>query len=124
MLLLVIWVLLLELEFFDAWPYLTDERTFKGFFMAEVIVYTGLACGYCQRAKALLSQKGVDFEEILVSLDPALRDEMIARANGARTVPQIFIDDIHVGGCDELYTLERAGKLDTMIGTSVREDTA
>ena len=87
--------------------------------MTNVTIYTGLACGFCERAKMLLSQKGVTFEEINVALQKEARDEMMQRANGARTVPQIFIGDVHVGGCDDLYALERAGKLDELINNSV-----
>jgi glutaredoxin 3 len=71
-------------------------------------------CPYCQRARALLTKKGVEFEEIDVDDGDALRDTMIERS-GRRTVPQIFIGDKHVGGCDELYALEAAGELDGLI---------
>ncbi len=79
--------------------------------MANVEIYTGQLCGFCSAAKRLLTQKGVKFTEIPVDGDPALRAKMIQRANGSRTVPQIFINDLHIGGCDDLYKLERAGKL-------------
>lgn len=81
---------------------------------ARVVVYTTRYCGYCQRARQLFEKKGVRYEEIPVDGNPARRDEMVARS-GRRTVPQIFIDDRHVGGCDDLYALERAGKLDPML---------
>ena len=84
--------------------------------MAKVEIYTGMMCGFCSAAKRLLEQKGVDFEETDVSVSSGKRQEMIARANGRLTVPQIFIDDAHIGGCDDLYALESAGKLDTMLG--------
>lgn len=83
--------------------------------MAHVTIYTTLLCPYCHLAKNLLSRKEVAFEEIDVSAKPDLRAAMIQRAGGRRTVPQIFIDDEHVGGWDELSALERAGKLDAML---------
>jgi len=84
--------------------------------MAKVEIYTTMFCGYCDRAKRLLKQKGVDYIEIPVDTDADQRDRMLARAHGRRTVPQIFIDDVHVGGSDELHALDRAGKLDPMLG--------
>lgn len=83
--------------------------------MKPVEIYTTQLCGFCHAAKRLLSQKGVTFKEIDVGRDPQRRIEMMQRANGGRTVPQIFIDDIHIGGCDDLYELERAGKLDALL---------
>ena len=83
--------------------------------MKPVTVYTSQICPYCVRAKSLLKKKGADFEEIDVSMDPAARQDMLAKSGGARTVPQIFIGDTHVGGCDELYALEREGKLDNLL---------
>jgi len=83
--------------------------------MAKVVIYTTPICPYCVRAKSLLRQKKVPFEEIDVFMDPDTRDEMEARAGGRRTVPQIFVGDVHVGGCDELYALERAGELDPLL---------
>ncbi|WP_135502703.1 glutaredoxin 3 [Roseovarius aestuariivivens] len=83
--------------------------------MPSVEIYSSPLCGFCHAAKRLLSQKGVSFSEIDVFQDPARKPEMIERANGKRTVPQIFIDNTHVGGCDELYALEREGKLDAML---------
>jgi glutaredoxin 3 len=79
-----------------------------------VTLYVSDWCPYCQRAKHLLQQKQVVFSEINVEEDPKLREEMIARSN-RRTVPQIFIGDNHVGGCDELYALDRSGELDRLI---------
>lgn len=79
--------------------------------MAKVTLYTTPWCPYCMQAKILLGQKNVAYEEIDVSGDPILRDQMTARA-GRHTVPQIFINDTPIGGCDELYALERAGELD------------
>jgi glutaredoxin 3 len=79
-----------------------------------VTVYLSDWCPYCQRARGLLAQKNVDFSEINVEDDPKLRQEMIARSN-RRTVPQIFIGDKHVGGCDDLFELDRSGELDRLI---------
>ncbi|NRG17182.1 glutaredoxin 3 [Rhizobiales bacterium] len=83
--------------------------------MKNVVIYTRDLCGFCVRAKRLLAEKGVAFEEFNASRDPGKRAEMIQRANGRSTFPQIFIGDAHVGGCDELHALERAGKLDPML---------
>ena len=84
--------------------------------MARVEVYSTMFCGYCARAKSLLDRKGVEYVNIDVIEDSARRDEMIARAGGRQTVPQIFIDGEHIGGSDELLALERAGKLDAKLG--------
>jgi glutaredoxin 3 len=83
--------------------------------MKSVTIYTTPFCGYCFAAKKLLSQKGVDFEEIDVAREPERRVEMIQRALGRRTVPQIFIGGEPVGGFDEIRALDRAGKLDPML---------
>ena len=83
--------------------------------MAKVEIYTKFTCPYCHRAKALLKQKGVNAEEISVDLGGREKQEMIARANGRMTVPQIFINGRHVGGCDDLFELESAGKLDELL---------
>ena len=83
--------------------------------MTKVVLYTTPYCGYCRAAKHLLSKKGVAFTEIDVSEDMERRGEMIARAFGRRTVPQIFINHAHVGGYDELAALERAEKLDALL---------
>lgn len=83
--------------------------------MAAVTIYTTMMCPYCFRAKDLLKDKGVEFKEIDVGRDADLRDAMTKRANGSYTVPQIFVGDTHVGGCDELYALDRAGKLDPLL---------
>ena len=85
---------------------------------AAVTIYTTMFCPYCVRAKRLLGRKGVAFEEIAVDGDRARRAEMIARAAGRRTVPQIFIDGRHVGGADELADLERDGKLDSLLASA------
>jgi glutaredoxin 3 len=83
--------------------------------VAKVEIYTKFTCGYCHRAKALLKQKGADLEEISVDLGGPKKQEMIQRANGRMTVPQIFIDGKHVGGCDDLFELEDSGKLDELL---------
>jgi len=82
--------------------------------MAQVVIYTTLVCPYCVRAKQLLARKGVNYEEIDVSSDQEQRQQLVLRTR-QRTVPQIFIGEQHIGGCDELYALERAGKLDTLL---------
>ena len=78
-------------------------------------MYSSMYCPFCHRAKRLLAQKGVEFTEIDVDGNPERRAEMVQRASGRRTVPQIFIDGRHVGGCDDLYALEQAGKLDPLL---------
>lgn len=83
--------------------------------MKEVLIYTTPACGYCHMAKGLLRRKKVAFTEIDVSADPALRASMSEKANGRRTVPQIFIGNTHVGGCSELHALDAEGKLDPLL---------
>lgn len=82
--------------------------------MAKVEVFTGALCPYCFSAKKLLKSKGVEFEEIDVTFKPGLRKEMAARA-GSTSVPQIWINGNHVGGCDELHALERKGELDALL---------
>jgi glutaredoxin 3 len=83
--------------------------------MKPVEIYTTPICGFCRMAKSLLDRKGVSYVEIDVMMNPSKKAEMLNRANGGRTVPQIFIGDAHVGGCDDLYDLERAGRLDAML---------
>jgi len=83
--------------------------------MKPVEIYTTPICGFCHRAKQLLNQKGVDFVEVDVMSHPERKSEMIQRANGSRTVPQIFVGNDHVGGCDDLFALERQGKLDALL---------
>jgi glutaredoxin 3 len=83
--------------------------------MRTVEIYTTPFCPYCHAAKRLLQRKGADYAEIDVSHDPELRAKMIQRANGRRTVPQIFIGGRHVGGSDDLHALDHAGKLDPML---------
>lgn len=83
--------------------------------MARVEIYTTPLCGYCHAAKGLLQRKGVSFIEYDLAAQPDLRPEMMARAGGRRTVPQIFIDGAHIGGCDDLHALDRAGGLDPLL---------
>ena len=85
--------------------------------MQPVEIYTSPLCGFCHAAKRLLNEKGVSFAEVDVLAQPERKSEMIERANGGRTVPQIFIGDTHVGGRDDLYALERAGKLDALLAS-------
>ncbi len=90
--------------------------------MKKVIVYSKDYCPFCHRAKDLLTSKAVNFEEIRIDLHPERAEEMIEKANGQRTVPQIFIDDYHVGGCDDLYELDYEGELDDLLGLSKKKD--
>jgi glutaredoxin 3 len=83
--------------------------------MKPVRMYTTPICPYCVRAKSLLKKKGVEVEEVDVLMDADAREEMESKTGGARSVPQIFIGDTHVGGCDELYALEKDGKLDSLL---------
>jgi glutaredoxin 3 len=83
--------------------------------MVAVVIYTRAYCSYCTWAKALLRRKGVAVDEIDVTGHRERRAEMIQRANGETTTPQIFIGSTHVGGCEELYALERAGRLDVLL---------
>jgi glutaredoxin 3 len=92
-----------------------DEPS-AGATMARVEIYSTMFCPYCARAKSLLEKKGVEYENIDILDDTSKRDEMVERAGGRQTVPQIFIDGKHVGGSDDLYALERAGKLDALLG--------
>lgn len=83
--------------------------------MKPIKIYTTLVCPYCVRAKALLDRKGAKYSEIRVDEDEAIRSKMMERSGGRRSVPQIFIGDHHVGGCDDLYALEKEGKLDALL---------
>ena len=83
--------------------------------MAHVTIYTRPFCGYCARAVNVLQQKGADFTEIEAGMAPAKRQEMMQRS-GRSTFPQIFVGDEHIGGCDDMLALDRAGKLDPMLG--------
>jgi len=84
--------------------------------MADITIYSSPMCGFCYQAKRLLKSKGVSYNEIDIMMQPNRRGEMIQKAGGRTSVPQIFIDGHHVGGCDELHALDRAGKLDPMLG--------
>jgi glutaredoxin 3 len=84
--------------------------------MARVEIYTKIFCGFCGSAKRLLERKGVEYEEYDISMGGPKRAEMIQRADGRTSVPQIFIDDAHVGGCDDLHDLDRDGRLDPILG--------
>ncbi len=83
--------------------------------MKDVVIYTRKMCGFCTAAKRLLSSKGVGFREHDATFDNALRNEMLQKSRGNTTFPQIFVGDYYVGGCDELMTLERGGKLDRLL---------
>ncbi len=83
--------------------------------MKKVKIYTTLTCPYCIKAKQLLKKKGVVYDELRVDLNPELATEAVEKSRGSRTVPQIFIGDHHVGGCDELYALVRDKKLDALL---------
>ena len=83
--------------------------------MASVVIYTRQFCGYCSAAKKLLDTKGAAYEEHDATYAPDVRQEMIKRANGRNTFPQIFVGDQHIGGCDDMMALEREGKLDQML---------
>ena len=84
--------------------------------MAHVEIYTKAFCGYCARAKAMLDQKGVAYDEYDITMGGPKRTEMLERAHGGSTVPQIFIDGKHIGGSDRLIELDRAGQLDALVG--------
>ncbi len=92
-------------------------QSFKGARMALVEIYSTMFCPFCWRAKKLLKKRGVEYAEIDVMANSARRSEMVARANGRDTVPQIFIDGRHIGGSDELAALERSGELEALLGT-------
>ena len=85
--------------------------------MHTVEIYTSPLCGYCHAAKRLLTEKGASFVEHDVARVPERRQEMLSRSSGRSTVPQIFVGDTHVGGCNELFTLERSGKLDPLLAS-------
>jgi glutaredoxin 3 len=86
--------------------------------MVDVVIFTRPFCGYCARAMSLLNEKGAPFTEIEAGMDPDKRREMMERSGGRATFPQIFIGGQHIGGCDELLALDRAGKLDPMLGAA------
>ena len=83
--------------------------------MKKVEIYSSNACPYCVKAKTLLKDKGVEYQEYRIDLDPTLMEEFVKRSNGRKTVPQIFIDEEHIGGCDDLYALEEQGKLNSIL---------
>ncbi len=83
--------------------------------MAQVTVYSGPSCPYCTKAKALLERKNIPFQEFNVKEDFSRLKEMLERTGGRKTIPQIFIDDLHIGGCDDLYALNDSGKLDELL---------
>ena len=86
--------------------------------MNKIVIYTAPICGYCVQAKRLLSRKGVAYEEIDVSRDPEQRRTMVQNSGGRMTVPQIFVNGRHIGDCDDIYALEKAGKLDSLLNPS------
>jgi len=98
---------------------MTAQLQTSGEAMADVVIYTRPFCGYCARALSLLTQKGVAFTEIEAGMDPDKRREMVERAGGRSTFPQIFIGGAHIGGCDEMMALERDGKLDPLLSAAV-----
>jgi glutaredoxin 3 len=83
--------------------------------MSQVIVYSGPSCPYCDRAKALLKKKGAAFDDFNVKADAAKMTEMLEKSGGKRTIPQIFINGQHIGGCDDLYAIDKEGKLDALL---------
>lgn len=89
--------------------------------MPKIEIYTRPLCGYCTRAMRLLQSKGAAFEEIEAGYDPDRRREMVDRTGGRTTFPQIFIDGVHIGGSDDLMALERAGKLDALLGPNTED---
>lgn len=83
--------------------------------MKQVKIYTTGICPYCIKAKRLLDKKGVEYEDLRIDLNPEMAADAVEKSGGLRTVPQIFIDDYHVGGCDELYALEKDDRLDSLL---------
>jgi glutaredoxin 3 len=86
--------------------------------MADVVIYTRPFCGFCARALSVLTEKGVAFTEIEAGMDPEKRREMVERSGGRNTFPQIFVGGEHIGGCDDMMALERAGKLDPLLNAA------
>lgn len=86
--------------------------------MAKITIYTGPYCPYCVQAKRLLDRKGVAYDEVDASRDAELRRKVVQMSGGRMTVPQIFVDDRHIGDCDDIYALDRAGKLDALLNPS------
>ncbi|MGD9868826.1 MAG: glutaredoxin 3 [Hyphomicrobiales bacterium] len=91
--------------------------------MTQITIYTTALCPYCHAAKRLLGEKGVHFQEIDVTFDPARRAEMREKSGGRTSVPQIFIDDRHIGGCDDLYAMQERGELDSLLQSHERTET-
>jgi len=85
--------------------------------MKKIAIYTTNHCPFCVKAKSLLKKKNIKFYEIDVSNDDSLREKMITMANGARSVPQIFVDNVHIGDCDKIYKLDQEKKLDKLLGS-------
>lgn len=112
--LIIIFVVVIIKEYVPLLRY-SRAKSNDGNVMKKVVIYTTSYCPYCVRAKGLFDRKQVQYEEINVENDPALKEVMIKRAGGRKTVPQIFIGDFHVGGCDDLYELESQGKLDGLL---------
>ena len=83
--------------------------------MKKITLYSTRTCGFCRAAKSLLDDKGISYKEIDISSDPELRGQMMTKANGSRTVPQIFINDAHLGGFSDLYALQQSGTLDKLL---------
>jgi glutaredoxin 3 len=100
-----------KVEFILGHAHIFLERTI----MSKIEIYSKFTCPFCYRAKSVFDKKGVDYEEYEISMGGAKREEMIQRANGRTTVPQIFINDQHIGGSDDLAALEAAGKLDALL---------
>jgi glutaredoxin 3 len=100
---------------------MSPSSHFEDRIVARIEMYTSPLCGFCHAAKRLLTEKDVAFAEIDVMAEPRRKAEMIERADGRRTVPQIFIDGRGIGGCDELYALERAGELDRLLAADETE---
>jgi glutaredoxin 3 len=92
------------------------NKSAKTAMQPNIEIYTWQSCPFCIRAKALLKDKGVEFTEYSIDGDEQARSAMAARGNGKRSVPQIFIDDTHIGGCDDIHTLDAQGKLDALLG--------
>jgi glutaredoxin 3 len=94
----------------------TSNKSANTAMQPNIEIYTWQSCPFCIRAKALLTEKGVEFTEHSIDGDEQARSAMAKRGNGKRSVPQIFIDDTHIGGCDDIYDLDARGKLDALIG--------
>jgi glutaredoxin 3 len=92
-----------------------DKTLKEGKHMAKIEIYSSERCPYCVKAKALLDRKGASYEEIDVTNDDDARRRLVEKANGLRTVPQIFINDAHIGGCDDLYAFDKKGELETLL---------